>query len=412
MSSHNDYYGEFPFPPSTGFEAVSVDKDSIPLVNGHIHTPYSFSAFATIEQAIMMAREEGISVLGINDFNTTDGYPEFASLAKKYRVFPLFNIEFMALQKKEQQEGIRVNDPVNPGRTYLSGKGLRFPSAMGEESRKKLVAIQKESNQQTREMVDKLNTWLETAGTDLRFDADRIMQTLAKGLLRERHIATALRMAIEKKCLDNREQADLLKRIFGGRELKSSLSDIAGVENEIRGNLLKSGGPAYVPEDEKAFMSLEEVISLVTDAGGIPCYPVLLDDPKGNFTDFEKDWPRMAEDLIHKGIAMVELIPGRNDSKILSGFVQFFRSKGFVITLGTEHNTPLRDPLTVTSRGGIAPDEVLLRINYEGAAVIAAHQVLTAEGKKGFPAGRMPSAKEVSQLAAFGHGVISQFIHS
>jgi len=154
MVSYNDYYGEFPLSPAAGFEAVSWDRDAIPQVNGHIHTPYSFSAFSTIEQAFMMAREEGISVLGINDFNTTDGYPEFASLAKKYRVFPLFNIEFMALQKEEQLQGIRVNDPVNPGRTYLSGKGLRFPSVMGEESRKKLIAIQKESNQQNGGQVE------------------------------------------------------------------------------------------------------------------------------------------------------------------------------------------------------------------------------------------------------------------
>ena len=36
--------------------------------NGHIHTPYSFSAFTALETAFRMAVEEKIAVLGINDF--------------------------------------------------------------------------------------------------------------------------------------------------------------------------------------------------------------------------------------------------------------------------------------------------------------------------------------------------------
>jgi len=36
-------------------------------------------------------------------------------------------------------------------------------------------------------------------------------------------------------------------------------------------------------------MSLEEVIEIITNAGGIPCYPVLLDDRNGNYTEYEKD---------------------------------------------------------------------------------------------------------------------------
>jgi len=29
-------------------------------------------------------------------------------------IFPLFNIEFISLLKKEQKEGVRINDPNNP----------------------------------------------------------------------------------------------------------------------------------------------------------------------------------------------------------------------------------------------------------------------------------------------------------
>ena len=44
----------------------------------------------------------------------------------------LFNIEFISLNVEDQKNGIRVNDPSNPGRTYLSGKGLTSPLKLEE----------------------------------------------------------------------------------------------------------------------------------------------------------------------------------------------------------------------------------------------------------------------------------------
>lgn len=37
-------------------------------VNAHIHTPYSFSAFGSIDQALDAALAEDVKVVGINDF--------------------------------------------------------------------------------------------------------------------------------------------------------------------------------------------------------------------------------------------------------------------------------------------------------------------------------------------------------
>ena len=45
--------------------------------NGHIHTPYSFSAFSDMDKIFNMARDERIAVLGINDFYVTEGYNAF-----------------------------------------------------------------------------------------------------------------------------------------------------------------------------------------------------------------------------------------------------------------------------------------------------------------------------------------------
>jgi len=384
-------------------------KQTVPEINGHIHTPHSFSAFSSIDLAFLMARHEGIHVLGINDFYTTDGYEEFAEKARNFNIFPLFNIEFIGLQKDLQEAGTRVNDPNNPGRTYFSGKGLRYPVKMSENSREKIKTLQEESNRQTYQMVEKLNEFLAVNQIGLHFDAAALQKKLAKNLFRERHIAQAIRLAIfeEESTADGRKR--LFEKIFSGKELKAPLGRAASVENEIRSNLLKAGGTAFVPEDPKAFLSLEEVIELIVDAGGIPCYPVLLDDANGNFTDYEADKEKLLKELIKNNVYSIELIPGRNDYEILKDFVAFFHQNGFVITFGTEHNTPQLDPLKVSCRGGVPLDKELMEINYEGAAVIAAHQYLLSNGRVGYLDGRKAKTAEKESFIELGKAVIAYF---
>ncbi|MFV0269886.1 MAG: hypothetical protein ACK5HT_22435 [Draconibacterium sp.] len=383
---------------------------AVPNINGHIHTPHSFSAFSNIEQPFEMAKTEDVSVLGINDFYTTDGYNEFAEMARKHNIFPLFNIEFMALQNDLQQAGIRVNDPSNPGRTYFSGKGLRQPAKMSEASSQKISNLQTESNRQTYEMVEKLNGFLAENDIDLQFDADELQNRLAKNLFRERHIAQAIRIAVFEKEETDLGRAKLFNAIFQEKAVKSAIDDVAGLENEIRGNLLKAGGAAFVSEDPKAFLSLEEVKELIIDAGGIPCYPVLLDFGNANFTDYEADKEKLLAELKSKNVFSIELIPGRNNFDIFKNFVQFFHQNGFVITFGSEHNTPQLDPIKLSCGGGIDLDEELKEINYEGTAVVAAHQYLVANGKEGYLKGQIAKTEEKAAFVELGKAVIAKFL--
>jgi hypothetical protein len=318
----------------------------------------------------------------------------------------------MGLQKEEQKAGIRVNDPQNPGRTYISGKGLAFPVSFSDQASAKMDLLMKESNRQTYKMVEMLNLHLERKSIGISFTAEELHQTFARNLFRERHIATAVRNAVFEKYSDSETRKAILEEILGSPVPENIFNDHSSLENEIRNKLLKAGGPAYVPEDEDAFLSLEQVLQLIIDGGGIPCYPVLLDDAKGNYTDFEADYSAMAQKLKDKGIFMIELIPGRNDFHILKEFVKFFDQKGFVITFGTEHNTPKLDPLTVSCRGGVQLDEFLMEINYRGACIIAAHQFLVSIAKEGFPTQRFPETNRLNELANLGGKIIENFIHS
>jgi hypothetical protein len=382
------------------------------LVNGHVHTPYSFSAFERIEDIFIKAKKESINVLGINDFFVADGYADFFRLAKQHRIFPLFNIELIGLLEREQQLNIRVNDPNNPGRTYFSGKGLQYPFSLSRKNGIQLRHVRNESQRQVMQMIEKLQPWLHEIKAPFSIEYEEIKKTLAKELVRERHIAKMLRIKINGFFTEEQEKKKFLSDLYAGRESKADLQNHASLEEELRGNLLKSGGIAFVPESPGAFLPVYEIIEIIQDAGGIPCYPVLLDDKKGNFTEFEADFQKLHGRLQELKVGMIELIPGRNDFSVLKRFVKYFDDAGFFILFGTEHNAPEMIPLTPATRGKVPLDDELQRISVQGSCLVAAHQYLVSKGLGFVDPGSKITSHERNDLITLGRAVIEKFILS
>jgi hypothetical protein len=381
-------------------------------VNCHIHTPYSFSAFSDLATIFSMAKDEKIAVLGINDFFVTDGYKEFNRGCIQSNIFPLFNIEFIGLLREEQEKGIRINDPNNPGRIYFSGKGLDYPFHTGWIQRIQLQKVIKESQLQIKAMIDKLNQLIRIDYPSLSLSYETIKSKYAHDLVRERHVAKALRSLASENFPDPSEQLNFIETLYGEKKSVAGLLNSASLENEIRSNLLKSGGAAFIEEKENSFPELKKIMKIITKAGGIPCYPVLLDDPSGKFTEFESDPEKLFLSLKRLHIECIELIPGRNDLNILKDFVEYFHKKDFIISFGTEHNTPEMMPLTVKTRGSVPLDDSLKMIGWQGACVIAAHQYLRAGGRQGYvlPDGTN-SAKQKRELEKLGQLVIEYYLN-
>ena len=70
--------------------------------------------------------------------------------------------------------------------------------------------------------------------------------------------------------------------------------------------------------------------------------------------------------------------------KLLEEYASFLHEQGFVVTLGSEHNTPAMEPIELFARGGTPLTPKLKQINYEGACVIAAHQHVVQQGLEGY----------------------------
>lgn len=356
-------------------------------VNAHLHTPYSFSAFSDVKQALDMAASEGVKVVGINDFYSMDGYKEWKEGCAERALFPLFGIEFISLNAEDQAAGLRVNDPNNPGRTYISGKGLAYPVILSGEEARQLADVKAESNAQVERMCAKLNEHLKAVGEDFTLDFAQIARELTHGSIRERHLAKALRLAVERAATTGVSDAQAKKasasglqsaaehyeRIFG-QPAKSDVSNVAAIENEIRSRLLKAGGAAFVPEDPKAFLPMTTVQRIIEAAGGIPTYPFLADDAKGNFTDFEGDLQKAADTLKKRGFRSVEFITTRNTTAVLEQYAGYLEDEGFIVSFGSEHNTPAMEPVKLRTRDAADLSDKLKAINYRGACAIAAHQ--------------------------------------
>lgn len=320
-------------------------------VNAHIHTPYSFSAFSSVEEALDHAAAEGVKVVGINDFYSMDGYGAWKAGCAARKLYPLFGIEFISLNAADQAAGLRVNDPNNPGRTYISGKGLAYPVILSGKPLRQLEEVKAESNAQVEKMCGKLNQWLKAEGKDIQLDFSEIREKLTLGSIRERHLAKALRLA-----------------------LYPDAENPAKLENELRSKLLKAGGAAFVPEDPKAFLPTETVQEIIQAAGGIPTYPFLADDAKGNFTDFEGDLMQAADTLNKRGFRSVEFITTRNTTAVLEQYAGYLEDEGFIVSFGSEHNTPAMEPVKLHTRDAAELSDKLKAINWRGACAIAAHQ--------------------------------------
>ena len=129
-----------------------------------------------------------------------------------------------------------------------------------------------------------------------------------------------------------------------------------------------------MPEDPSAFLSVESVQAIIGAAGGITTYPFLGDNAKGDFTPFEADLQKAADQLRALGISSAEFITTRNSTAVLEQYAAYLEDEGFIVSFGSEHNTPSMEPLRLRTRDSAVLSEKLLARGYRGACAIAAYQ--------------------------------------
>jgi hypothetical protein len=359
-----------------------------PKANSHIHLPPNFTAFETTSQALTLAREQDVRILGASNYYDYSIYVDFAAQARSRGIFPLFGLEIISLIEPLVQAGVKINDPGNPGKMYICGKGITRFDPMTDEAKSLLQVIRDSDSARMAAITDKLAAVFAAAGVETGLDTEAIKESVAARhgsplssvYLQERHIAQAFQEALFDRIPQER-RSEVLEHLFGAAS-KAQAGDAVAVQNEIRSHLMKAGKPAFVPD---TFVDFDHAYRLILALGGIPCYPTLADgtDP---ITDYEQPVERLIADLKDRGVPSAEFIPVRNSPEVLSRYVHALRGAGLFVTAGTEHNTRDLIPLAPTCLGGEPVPDDLQEIFWEGACVVAAHQYLTLTGRPGFVA--------------------------
>jgi hypothetical protein len=386
--------------------------------NAHVHLPPNFSAFATVAQAVELASAQGCVLLGSSNYYDFSVYTEFATRCQAAGVFPLFGLEMMCRDEALARQGVKVNDPANPGKIYLCGKGISRFDPLSPGAAAIMEGVRARDGARIAEMIRRCVATLADRGCRIDLTADAIVGALVRRhgsprstvVLQERHVAQAIQEALFE-AIPAADRLERLPALLGGPCQLEDASDAVGAQGEVRTHLMKAGKPGFVPE---SYLELGQARTLALELGGIPCYPVLADGAKP-LCQFEATPAGLVATLKSLGIWATEFIPNRNAPALLVDYVKTVRGSGLVVTAGTEHNTLDLLPIMPSARGEPLPAE-LLPIFWEGACVAAAHQYLTARGESGFVTAdgaldpTYPDAESrIAAFAALGAAVIEAF---
>jgi hypothetical protein len=369
-------------------------------VNAHIHLPPNFSAFETVRQAVALASEQGVRVLGASNYYDFRIYADLAAEAHRHRIFPLFGLEIIVLLEDLAAAGVLINDPGNPGKMYICGKGLVRFEPMTAVAQDLISQIRRNDEARMRRMVEEMDSLFTARGVKTGLTAEEITDRIVSHhgvaresvCLQERHIAQAFQEAL----FELFRPANRIEKLSSitGIQSEAAPDNHVKVQNEIRTHLMKMGKPAFIPE---SFLNFAEAYRLILELGGIPCYPTLADGTSP-ICAYEDPPEKLVQLLLANRIYCAEFIPVRNRPEVLERYVRAMRAAGLVITGGTEHNTLDLIPLEPACIGGAAVPDEIEEIFWEGACVVAAHQFLRLHGRCGY----VDDAGELNP--AFGNG--------
>ena len=393
-------------------EASNVSLPESLTYNSHIHLPPNFSAFETVEQAVELAADQGVRVLGCGNYYDYSVYQRFTETARDKNVFPSFGTEIIALETDLQQKDIRINDPGNPGRHYICGKAISRFEDLSSRADELLSGIRNNDKLRMKEMAVKMAAVFSEHDIDTGLDDQAVIARVVKRhgcsadtvTLQERHLAQAFQEVFFDEVSEGQRQQKLTD-IFRVPS-QSNPSDTVGIQNEIRSNLMKAGKICFVPE---TFVNLAQAKELICELGGIPCYPVLADGSKKR-CEYETPVEQLIERLKDNHYTMVELITIRNSPEVLVEYVSAIRQAGIAVVAGTEHNTLDLLPIKPACVGGQAVPEEIDSIFKEGICVLAAHAFLKAHGEEGFVDGQEGNANQrIEDFSRIGAVVLKNY---
>ncbi len=316
--------------------------EEVEVVNLHCHTFFSFNAYGYSPSALAwLARQKGYLALGIVDFDVLDGVDEFLDGCELVGVRGSAGIETRVFIPEFADR--EINSPGEPGVYYHMGIGFTASQAPPEVA-PILQQMRQRAERRNREMLDRLNAFLEPVQVD--YDRDVLPLTPAKNAT-ERHMLAAIADAAARMY----REVDVpgywaIKLNLPLEQVQAAMQDTARYHHLLRARLMKRGGVGYVQPGPQTFPVVEQVNRLIAACGALPCAAWLDGASAG-----EQAIQELLELLIHKGVAALNIIPDRNwnfadpqvraeKARKLDEVIQLARALELPLNVGTEMNSP------------------------------------------------------------------------
>jgi hypothetical protein len=271
------------------------------VANMHCHSFFSFNAYGYSPSALAwVARQRGIPLMGIVDFDVLDGVEEFLSACQQAGVRASAAMETRAYIPEFGDR--EINSPGEPGVYYYMGIGFTRSAAPADVAAI-LAGLRARAEQRNRAMVARINAYLDEVQVD--YERDVLTRTPA-GNATERHMLAAYTQAAAEKFADpSAFWAEKLKMSL--EQVTAQLKDMPTFQNTVRSKLMKRGGVGYVQPEAGSFPTIEEVNQLTVACGGLPCITWL-----DGYSAGEQAMEELMELLISKGGVALNIIPDRN----------------------------------------------------------------------------------------------------
>jgi hypothetical protein len=337
-------------------------------INLHLHTNESFSYFSSPTEAVWQAFLEDVYYLGINDHYSIHGHGEFRAACGITGLMAFYSIEAIALDAETRDNKRRFNDPNNPGRTYIVGKGVVRDLVKGSWEEGIFDGMKDAIRKRNMAIVEKMNVHCAQKGEALKLRYEDARSLTPHGNTTERHVVQAFCEKIERLAPDPDERLSLFSTLLGAKIDEKIMNDAAELHTAVRAYLVKSGKPCYVEEDEKAFTSIQNLVRVFRGYGTVPTYGVL----GYPISEEEENLEALMKKVTGLGMYGLDLFEFRTPLDRAADIVDAGRSCGLPVYVGTEHNTKTASPLT----GEIGRDPRLYPYLRQSAEFAKGHQML------------------------------------
>jgi len=356
-----------------------------PKVNLHAHSFYSYNAMGySPTHVVWRARREGLSAVGLVDFDVFDGIDEFFRAGQLLGIPTVAGMETRATIPEFSTR--EINSPGEPGITYHMVTGLVKSAIDDAGAREFATMLRAGARRRNESVVERVNAYLDPVALD--YEAD-VLPLSPSATPIERHLCVAYEKKAETVYPDRADRVRFWADRLGTPqdELSDLLDDSRKLQALIRAKTMKRGGVGYQKPTPDTFPLMTDVNRFALAVGGIPTATWLDGTSQG-----EQDIEELLDLHAAAGTAALNIIPDRNwnisdpavkDLKVrnLYRIVELAGARDLPLVIGTEMNAPGQKFVDDFDAPELAP---VVAPFLRGAAVLVGHTAAVLDGEGGY----------------------------